>query len=287
MGKLSHNLGRIWEAGTALTRHPMLSARLLSQLSRTIRGFHYAKTWQSGFQEPADDHGGDSGQENRLRVFCEARKSGPGIWKWTHYFDVYDRHFRRFVDQEVHVLEIGIYSGGSLDMWHDYFGAECSLYGVDIEEACKVYESDSTHVFIGDQADRSFWSQFKNRVPKINVVIDDGGHDTEQQIVTLEEMLPHLSPGGVYICEDIHGPHKGFAAYMQGLVNNLNRTYPPAADSSTAPCSEFHRWIEAIHFYPYVTVVEKAASPREVLSHERHGTEWQPFGAKPSTRQAA
>ena len=284
MRKLAHNLGRIWEAATALTCHPVLSARLLSQLSRTIRGFNYSKTWRSGFPQPADSQPVGGTAQNPLRAFCEARKSGHGIWKWTHYFDVYDRHFRRFVDKDVHVLEIGIYSGGSLDMWHDYFGAECSLYGVDIEEDCKTYERDSTRVFIGDQADRSFWRGFKEEVPQVDIVIDDGGHDTEQQIVTLEEMLPHLRPGGVYVCEDIHGPHKGFAAYMQGLVNNLNRTYPRGADASPGECSEFHRWIEAIHFYPYVTVVEKALAPRNALSDERYGTEWQPFGAK---RQAA
>src|SRR5690242_10419553 len=41
---------------------------------------------------------------NPLREFFDSRKQGPGIWKWNHYFDIYDRHFRRFRGQEVHVL---------------------------------------------------------------------------------------------------------------------------------------------------------------------------------------
>lgn len=270
-----------------MTCHPILSARLLSQLSRTIRGFHYAETWKDARDNEIACRLSDSTEGNRLRTFCEARASGPGIWKWTHYFDVYDRHFRDFVNKKVRLLEIGIYSGGSLDMWHDYFGSDCHVYGVDIEEDCKVYESESTQVFIGDQADRSFWHQFKERIPQVDIVIDDGGHDTEQQIVTLEEMLPHLSPGGIYVCEDVHGPHKGFAAYMQGLVNNLNRTYANRADGTPDECSEFHRWINAVHFYPYVTVIEKAATPRQSLSTERYGTEWQPFGSARPTRKSA
>ena len=52
-------------------------------------------------------------------------------------------------------------------------------------------------VFIGDQADRKFWSQFRREVPILDLVIDDGGHEPEQQIVSLEELLPHLRPGGV------------------------------------------------------------------------------------------
>ena len=41
------------------------------------------------------------------------------------------------------------------------------------------------------------------------------GHTPEQQIVTLEEMLPHLRPGGVYLCEDVHGIHHDFAGVRQ------------------------------------------------------------------------
>ena len=44
------------------------------------------------------------------------------VWKWKHYCDVYHRHFSKFVGREVHVLEVGIYSGGSLQMWREYFG---------------------------------------------------------------------------------------------------------------------------------------------------------------------
>ena len=38
-----------------------------------------------------------------------------------------------FAGAEVTVLEVGIYSGGSLLMWRDYFGADCTIYGVDIQ----------------------------------------------------------------------------------------------------------------------------------------------------------
>ena len=58
-------------------------------------------------------------------------------------------------------------------------------------------------VFIGDQADRAFWKQFKEKVPAIDIIVDDGGHQVDQQVATLEELLPHLRPGGVYLCEDI------------------------------------------------------------------------------------
>ena len=43
--------------------------------------------------------------------------TGNLINKWKHYFDIYDRHFKRFRNKDIHVLEIGVYHGGSLFMW--------------------------------------------------------------------------------------------------------------------------------------------------------------------------
>jgi hypothetical protein len=62
-----------------------------------------------------------------LRYFNE-HTTGRGIWKFNHYFEIYERHFSRFRGQEVHILEIGVYSGGSLEMWQKYFGPQCRIY---------------------------------------------------------------------------------------------------------------------------------------------------------------
>src|ERR1700722_9348231 len=97
--------------------------------------------------------------KNPLERFFDERTTGPGIWKWRHYFEIYDRHFRHFRGKEITFLEIGIFSGGSLDMWADYFGPKARIYGVDIEPACRAYENERIKVFIGDQADRQFWAQ--------------------------------------------------------------------------------------------------------------------------------
>jgi|SRR5579862_6050009 len=220
---------------------------------------------------------------NPLREFFEGRKQGPGIWKWNHYFDIYDRHFRQFRGQEVHVLEIGVYSGGSLDMWRNYFGQKAIIYGVDIEPDCRVYENDGIKIFIGDQADRSFWRKFRRKVPTLDIVIDDGGHALEQQIVSLEELLPFLRPGGVYLCEDVHGMHNQFASYVHGLGKKLNdtsqtRESPDDSDRRIVVVSTpFQSAVGSIHLYPFVTVLERNAVPVAELRAPKRGTQWQPF----------
>lgn len=57
---------------------------------------------------------------NDLQRYFESNEKRL-IHRWTHYFDIYDHHFSRFCNTDVHVLEIGAYHGGSLQMWRDYF----------------------------------------------------------------------------------------------------------------------------------------------------------------------
>lgn len=243
------------------------------------RGF---KTWRScanwsRISSPTSRDGASS-----LLKYFEQHKEGRGIWKFIHYFEIYERYFSGFRGKEVHVLEIGIYSGGSLEMWREYFGPRCMVYGVDIEERCKAYESDSTRIFIGDQADRRFWGDVKRQVPLLDIVIDDGGHAPEQQIATFEELLPHLRAGGVYLCEDIIRTFNLFSAYLCGMSQNLNAIdlHSHLDDNErrqVCTAKPLQSAVSAIHFYPFCAVVERSANSVSEFVAPKHGSEWEPF----------
>jgi hypothetical protein len=148
---------------------------------------------------------------------------------------------------------------------------------------CKTYESDSVKVFIGDQGDREFWRRFKQEIPAIDIIIDDGSHFPQHQIVTFEELLAYLRPGGVYLCEDIHGTLNTFASYVYGFAHSLNASELVREDldnnerrlvCATTPLQSA---VRSIHLYPYVTVVERNEAPVTELTAPKHGTRWQPF----------
>lgn len=222
-------------------------------------------------------------EENPLATYFNAHRDGPGIWKWQHYFELYHRHFQKFVGKKSTVLEIGVYSGGSLGMWKHYFGKQCQIFGVDIQQDCRVYSDDQIKIAIGDQGDPKFWTSFKAQTPMLDVVIDDGGHKPEQQLTTFQEILPHIRPGGVYLCEDIHGPQNMFALYLHQLSLNLNvcsnfQNNPDDPERrSVADASDFQQRIHSIHFYPFVAVVEMNQEPVKTLVSSKRGTQWQPF----------
>lgn len=256
--------------------NPIRTARYLGRVPAAIRADELCASMPRPDERPRQPE-----PDNPLRSYFDAHREGPGIWKWTHYFDIYHRHFQRFVGTDVHVVEIGVYSGGSLQMWRDYFGPECRITGVDIAEECRAYESDRTRIAIGDQADRDFWASFRAASPRVDILIDDGGHTPEQQMVTVEEMLPHLAPGGVYVCEDIHGRGSHFAAFMQMAADALNAAVRPArAPEEGVPVyvpTGFQAAVRSISFYPFAVVIEKNAHEVKTLTAPKHGTEWQSF----------
>jgi hypothetical protein len=234
------------------------------------RGAKYA----SDYDEPTHTGTARAVHASDLERFFDAHLEGPGIWKWRHYFPIYERHLAGFRGAAVDLVEVGVYSGGSLEMWHYYLGSGTNVFGVDVEPACMQYEAPGTRIFIGDQADSAFWERFLLEVPSMDIVIDDGGHEVEQQIATLEALLPALRPGGVYLCEDIHGPGHGFHAYVDGLRSALHKTGDADFDIET---KLWARSIDSIHTYPFVTVIEKRERPLDRLQSFRRGTQWQPF----------
>src|SRR3954471_17113318 len=107
---------------------------------------------------------------NPLREYFEANREGPGIWRWQHYFDIYHRHFARFAGRPVDVLEIGVYSGGSIGMWQHYFGPRARIFGADLMPECERYADVAAGIFIGDQSDPVFWDRVLQRVPGFDIV---------------------------------------------------------------------------------------------------------------------
>src|SRR4051812_44510245 len=92
-----------------MVEHPVDSAEALRNVPPTVRARVFANRWSrpNGAAVNGDDL---ASEPNPLRQYFDAHQTGRGIWKWTHYFDVYHRHFSRFRGREVRMVEIGIFS---------------------------------------------------------------------------------------------------------------------------------------------------------------------------------
>jgi hypothetical protein len=125
---------------------------------------------------------------------------------WVHeYTRYYDRHLVHLRDQPIKLLEIGVFRGASLLLWREAFPLG-RIFGVDRGPnrwKALLKGKDRIKVFRGRQEDENFLRSIVIPAGPYNVIIDDGGHTPNQQLASFEQMWPHVSPGGIYVIEDM------------------------------------------------------------------------------------
>jgi len=129
------------------------------------------------------------------------------VHKWHHYFDIYTRHFQQYRDRPIRMLEIGVYRGGSLRMWKQFFHPDSTIVGIDIDESCQAHEIADENVFvrIGSQADPNFLAKVNGEFGPFDIILDDGSHKTHHQIISFGALFRSaLKDGGCYMVEDTH-----------------------------------------------------------------------------------
>ena len=121
------------------------------------------------------------------------------------YLVHYDRLLSSMRNRNFNLVEIGVHQGASLRTWAEYFH-NATVIGIDISPAAAQYASEPRiKVEIGSQADAHFLTTLANKYRPL-VIIDDGSHHADHQIISFETLFPYLLPGGCYIVEDLGKP---------------------------------------------------------------------------------
>ena len=208
--------------------------------------------------------------DNPLHAYFAANP-GRLIDKWDHYFEIYHRHLQRFRGKPVTVLEIGVFHGGSLQMWKHYFGEQTRIVGVDINPRALQLAQPGIEIIIGDQADPRFLADLAARLGRIDVLIDDGGHTMTQQIRSVQGLYEAVADDGVVLVEDAHtsywqeygGGYRNpysFIEFSKQLVDQLNAWH--SRDPNSFVPNAFTQHTRSIHFYDSVVIFEKGAHAR-------------------------
>jgi cephalosporin hydroxylase len=185
--------------------------------------------------------------------------------KYEHYFIEYEDKFKNV--NPARILEIGVQSGKSLLYWRNMF-PDAEIVGVDIDSNCLKFsnQNENIKVIIGDQEN----VDFLNSLGDYDIIIDDGGHTINQQLVTFNTMFPKLSSGGWYVIEDLHtsywpqfgGEKDAFTTieFLKTLVDDINATY--AIEKNNNRCDKNFKiknrfGIESITFIESVVFIKK------------------------------
>lgn len=167
------------------------------------------------------------------------------ITSYTKLFDNYD------IDDVDNVLEIGIgclekgqmggprgeivkygyKTGNSLRMWRDYF-INANIHGIDIFKEAMIIDEDRIKTYVCNQSKPDELQQLVNNIGKdLNIIIDDGSHEIEHQVISFIELNKYLKKGGLYVIECIQ--HKSiipiinltaFKEHKEFIENNFEIT---------------------------------------------------------------
>lgn len=118
------------------------------------------------------------------------------------YQRIYPWFLHHLISHKPVILEIGFYKGESIPLWKEYF-KNPEIHICDINADIATTEDFTFHHI--DQSKATDWANFRNtnKSLKCNLILDDGSHIPEHQLLTLNNLWPILDCGGIYIIEDI------------------------------------------------------------------------------------
>jgi len=187
------------------------------------------------------------------------------VYKWLHYLHIYDQLLGPYIGSDVKMLEIGVYRGGSLELWRKLLGEQALIFGIDINPLCASYGGNNAVVRIGSQSDPDFLQSVVDEMGGLDVVLDDGSHVASDQQASFEALYPLLGEGGLYIIEDMQTAYwplgydgglkrKGTAIeFLKEKVDEMHRHYWRKSGHSAEQIPD----IESIQFFDGLAVVRK------------------------------
>ena len=127
----------------------------------------------------------------------------------THsYLDLYQKLLIHKKDTAKNVLEIGVWDGGSIKLWYDFF-TNATVYGLDIIPIQQVWHelknNDRIKIYTSIDAynEEFFTNTFLNQNIKFDFMLDDGPHTIESMIKFIQLYSQIISNNGILIIEDV------------------------------------------------------------------------------------
>ena len=116
------------------------------------------------------------------------------------YIDMYyEKVMSNYKKKTISLLEIGVNTGNSLELWGKYFNNESTIMGVDKKATNYTPSKKNMRYIIGDATKPETFYGLNN----IDIIIDDGSHKIKHQINSFKLLYSKLTESGMYIIEDV------------------------------------------------------------------------------------
>lgn len=181
---------------------------------------------------------------------------------YTEYYEKHLYYLKQIADSTI--LEIGILTGASIRMWHDYFTLS-KIIGIDLSPPVNQIPREQ---LIENGGRIQIVIQNINNyiaVEPVDVVIDDGSHKAEDIVKAFNKLWPTVKPDGWYIIEDWNTQSPNTRAKQFGPFGNVAMSKhiledwatEIALDDQFEPPMVFTGTYKELHVYPEITFLRK------------------------------
>lgn len=124
------------------------------------------------------------------------------------YLPLYQKLLISKKETAKNVLEVGIYHGGSIKLWNDFF-TNATIYGLDIMNSESVWDGikNNEKIILHTSTDAYnndfFTTCFLNKNIKFDFMLDDGPHTLESMKKFIKLYSQIMTDDGILIIEDI------------------------------------------------------------------------------------
>jgi hypothetical protein len=156
-------------------------------------------------------------------------------------------------------------------MWKSYF-PKGQIFGFDLYDK-SAHREERIATFQGDQTNAALLNYIVDQIGPVDIIVDDGSHVSAHLIASFEILFPRLSPGGLYVVEDIgtsYWAEYGGSADLNDPSTSLNYFRRGVHDINVV----YHRGglkprpsfegVEWLHFYQNLIVIKKAGSESQI-----------------------
>ena len=184
------------------------------------------------------------------------------------FFKIYSNYFNDYKDKEINILEIGIHKGESLKIWREYF-SKAKICGIDINEI--KFKIDGVDIIKADQSKIKDLTSICKKYKSFDIIIDDGGHHSNQIITSLNFLFDYLNDNGLYVIEDLQTSyfprfggsrlnlnHKNTSMnYLKSITDSINYEQN---DKPFYETKKFDGQIKFVHFFQNLAIIKKGKS---------------------------
>jgi hypothetical protein len=221
---LPRKLARVSEyLSRLLQRLPILQLQILQMVLQMVVRTRMPEQYPTELCKLADKYGSDKSPAKR----------------WHSYTLYYHNLLKSRREDIKSILEIGLgcracfggdrnyenyVDGASLYMWRDYF-PRATVYGIDINQNI-LFNEDRIKTFYCDQSSVDQLEKLKEEIGPFDIIVDDGSHILQHQLISAGVLIPSVKPNGFYIIEDVQNTAIDSFISLSNFLNSVRHVVP-------------------------------------------------------------